>query len=83
MEVSPITPARQAAPARRRSLILRACVGTDVGPDLVSARQRYMEAIHIPAAVVVMEEDEPRLAVHNRAFDRILRRQMEEGSLAS
>ena len=38
---------------------------------LADARQRYLDAIHIPAALIVLEDGEPRIAACNTPFQRI------------
>ncbi|UAK22984.1 putative bifunctional diguanylate cyclase/phosphodiesterase [Sphingomonas nostoxanthinifaciens] len=46
-----------------------ACAAT-AGSAISDLRQYYLDAIHIPAAVVVLEDSEPRLRASNAAFDR-------------
>ena len=43
----------------------------DQDPMLADARQRYLDAIHIPAALIVLEEGQPRIAACNAPFQRI------------
>jgi len=43
----------------------------DQDPMLADARQRYLDAIHIPAALIVLEDGEPRIAACNTPFQRI------------
>ncbi|HWI85138.1 MAG TPA: EAL domain-containing protein [Sphingomonas sp.] len=43
----------------------------DIDPVHVGVRQRYLDAIHIPAAVVVLEDGEPRIAACNAPFQRV------------
>ena len=38
---------------------------------LADARQRYLDAIHIPAALIVLEDGQSRIAACNTPFDRI------------
>ena len=43
----------------------------DHDPVLAGARQQYLDAIHIPAALIVLEEEQPRIAACNTPFRRI------------
>jgi diguanylate cyclase (GGDEF)-like protein len=43
----------------------------DVEPAMVITRQRYLDAIHIPAAVVVIDDDQPKIVACNTPFQRI------------
>jgi len=43
----------------------------DGDPALVSARQHYIDALHIPTAVVVMDGGELKIATCNAPFERI------------
>jgi diguanylate cyclase (GGDEF)-like protein len=43
----------------------------DLDPLLAAARQRYLDAIHIPAAVVVLEDEQPKIAACNTPFRRV------------
>ena len=45
--------------------------GPDLDPILAAARQRYLDAIHIPAAVVLLDRDQPKIAACNIPFRRI------------
>ena len=38
---------------------------------LADARQRYLDAIHIPAALIVLEDGQPRIAACNTPFERV------------
>jgi diguanylate cyclase (GGDEF)-like protein len=43
----------------------------DQDPMLADERQRYLDAIHIPAALIVLEEGQPRIAACNTPFQRL------------
>jgi diguanylate cyclase (GGDEF)-like protein len=43
----------------------------DIDPSLATARQRYLDAIHIPAAVVLLEGEQPKICACNTPFRRI------------
>lgn len=43
----------------------------DQDPMLADARQRYLDAIHIPAALIVLEDGQPKIAACNTPFQRI------------
>jgi len=43
----------------------------DHDPVLAGARQQYLDAIHIPAALIVLEDEQPRIAACNTPFRRI------------
>jgi diguanylate cyclase (GGDEF)-like protein len=45
--------------------------GPDLDPTLSAARQRYLDAIHIPAAVVLLDRGQPKIAACNLPFRRI------------
>ena len=60
-----------ARPNRRDAPVMPR-LGSDVADSAwMEGRQRYLEAIHIPAAVVVLDDDQPKLSASNRAFDRL------------
>jgi len=43
----------------------------DTDPVFANAQQLYLDAIHIPAALVVLEQGQPRIAACNTAFQRV------------
>ena len=43
----------------------------DLDPTWAGARQRYLDAIHIPAAVIVQEGGQPKISACNQPFRRI------------
>jgi len=43
----------------------------DSDPVFADARQLYLDAIHIPAALIVLEQGQPRIAACNTPFQRI------------
>jgi hypothetical protein len=43
----------------------------DQDPMLADARQLYLDAIHIPAALIVLEDGHPRIAACNAPFERV------------
>jgi diguanylate cyclase (GGDEF)-like protein len=43
----------------------------DLNPELNGDRQRYLDALHIPAAVIVLDDGQPKMAGCNTPFQRI------------
>jgi diguanylate cyclase (GGDEF)-like protein len=43
----------------------------DADAKLATARQNYLDAIHIPAAVIVLEDGFPKIRACNRPFERV------------
>jgi diguanylate cyclase (GGDEF)-like protein len=57
--------------ARGGAVALAESAHIDNNQDLASARQRYLDGLHIPAAVIVLEDGAPCVSACNAPFRRI------------
>ena len=71
MQVASISRGKGGPATYRRAGALLSLEKPDLDPLLAGARQRYLDAIHIPAAVVLLDNDEPKIAACNTPFRRI------------
>lgn len=71
MQVASITQGKRRPATFRRDGALLSVDVPDIDPMWASARQRYLDAIHIPAAVVVLDGDQPKVSACNLAFKRV------------
>jgi diguanylate cyclase (GGDEF)-like protein len=71
MQVASISRGNRRPATFGRAGALTSIKNPDLDPLLAAARQRYLDAIHIPAAVVVLEGEQPKIAACNTPFQRI------------
>jgi len=71
MQLARITRAKTGRSQRRDAPAMPRLESDDADAAWSEGRQRYLEAIHIPAAVVVLDDGQPKLSASNRAFDRL------------
>lgn len=81
MEMTRISRRKAGSAPRRVASTLTPLVRADIDPAFRDARRIYLDALHIPAAVIVMEDDHPRLACANSSFEAILKNNIERRSL--
>ena len=71
MQVASISRGKRRPATLGKAGALASLESPDLDPILSTARQRYLDAFHIPAAVVVLEDDEPKIAACNPPFHRL------------
>jgi diguanylate cyclase (GGDEF)-like protein len=71
MQVASISRGKRRPATPGRAGALASTETSDLDPTLAGARQRYLDAIHIPAAVIVLDQTQPKIAACNAPFDRI------------